>query len=635
MGIETNFDLPPFAPDTSLTRTAIRALRDRMQYLSNDVASRYDTSGQILGLGPNIEIFSAVVFTPYYPSNVRVPTAQYAMIKTATQSGIIPTSKWITEIDTTPGIRLNFIATNYAELDTNGLPTGNFVQQGQQVLVAAVWNRDNVQVGPGPVNSITPISTSEPAYIFYFYPAAWIKITTPMPDSGGMGGGGYYNARSVIGAPVTIDPSTDLVAPQFPNEVVNASDDILAENWSEANLGDPPSHWVPANKFVKATFVGYSNETAPRPVFRFSFEQPIVWLKLIAPVPPNSVGPPPTGGGGYYEAQIVNGVPVTIDPTTDLVAPINPSEVVTSTNPTAALAVNWAEANLGNPPSHWVQTSGYGGSAHEGVFVPAWHIGLSNETVPRPVYRFYIPRPGPVPIKIQPGLNYGSGRYYGATMAGTAVSVSLPADFKSPQNPDNGTSFPGANEQRVAWCNTLESGNTIAPNTWLLGNLDSGGGTETSLVLGVFQGMGIDTNNANALIPIYYGTAPPTFCMFPVFCEQYAGSDGTPISGPTYTYLCSMFTGIIGGGTLNNSVAVAPYRVGAVGFNYYSVFPATFGIGGLDNEGKFFLLWVDERPQFNANVTNYTPVGAWGGAGDPATIQQALDRINAFIGPIP
>lgn len=250
----------------------------------------------------------------------------------------------------------------------------------------------------------------------------------------------------------------------------------------------------------------------------FLADRPVLWMKITSAIDPSTVGPPPLGGGGYYNARSVAKAPVTLDPTTNLIAPISPNETVASTDD--ILAVNWYEANLGNPPSHIVQCP---------TFVPGWLIGYSNETTPRPVYRFYIPKSGIASLSIGfPGsfsgevVALGTGRYYAAVMLGSALNQ----DVTTPFGTDNGTDY-GVTGTCI-WQNqaeALQPALAFSPHAMIAFGRDS-------MVTGNFEGSTLVTiSGVPTIIPVYYGWA--TLALFPVDVYAVSGT-GTVVDPFVY-----------------------------------------------------------------------------------------------------
>jgi hypothetical protein len=464
---EQNFDLPQFPGNEPITREELRELSRRLQNLSNDVASRYTRDGSI-GAGDRftISIFPAqvqgVFAQPSQSASDQAPgpnpqSAQYACVRTVTDAGLTSTSLWHSSPDGLQGIlpqtqgtvnpQAGIIATNLAELDQNGNPTGNFVQPGQQVLVAALWNRGSV----GGISASSPSQNNAPLYMFWFFPTvAWIKIESAQP---------YYSEGS------------------------------------------------------------YS------------------------------------GGGGYYNATLVTGAPVTIDPTTDLVAPISPNETLGTAN--AILAMNWAEANLGDPASHTVECP---------TFVPAWLIGYSNETPSRPVYRFYVPLPGPVTLKITGvyGSAIGGGggaRYKAEIQLGNVYRLDTATNYKLA---DPGTAFPGS--ANAVWVNVFEGGS----------------GTDGTNVVGVGAAVrGSYVGISSSALPVFYGSSAPTGTTFVVNLSVDGGT-----STPNFKYTLTTLGGI----ALTNATISPDFRQG-----WQNLTAATAGLAYINGTGVVGLKYADEQ----------------------------------------
>lgn len=191
-------------------------------------------------------------------------------------------------------------------------------------------------------------------------PTAWIKLTSAAT------GGGFYNARLLTGSPQTIDPTTNLVIPFSPNETIPSTDNILAENCLEANLGAPPSHWcTPLPMFVPAWPIGASNESTPRPAYRFALPPP--------PGPAVALITSPQGYAGKYNGTIYL-PPTTDDGTGDLTMPDG------MTAGASCLIIN-VEEDSGTPGAG---TASATNRLATGSYVVGTYGGMSAETPPRP-----------------------------------------------------------------------------------------------------------------------------------------------------------------------------------------------------------------------------------------------------------
>lgn len=243
--------------------------------------------------------------------------------------------------------------------------------------------------------------------------------------------------------------------------------------------------------------------------YLFIADRPVAWIKITSAMGPASAGTPHVGGGAWYNARSVTGVPVTIDPTTDLVAPIAPSETVAASD--NLLAMNWAESNFGDPPSHWVQCP---------AFVPAWLIGYSNESPPRPAYRFYVPRPGMIDGVVLAVLGSsgggGAGRYQIGVMLGSVAGLDQTTNF---HGTDPGTRYPGS--YNAYWTDVYEGGSGSNGTNII---------TVGSFIRGSFVGMATDGT------PVFYGSSAPSGALFRVKLVQNGGSQGTASAAATWTY---------------------------------------------------------------------------------------------------
>lgn len=268
-------------------------------------------------------------------------------------------------------------ATNVAEL----LSGTTNVQMGQPVLVFSYIDRG---------------VTNRKRYLFITdRPTLYLKITTAMPSASMgsfIGGGGFYNARSVTKQCVQVDPTVagGLIAPCSPNEEVAGTDDVLAENWAEANLGDPGSHWVQPDTFAPAWLVSYSNETPPRPVYRFYSPRPGPQAMLINISTPSGFGATTIAfGTGRYAARPMTGNAVNPDATTDFDFDDPGTNGGSNGSMPYAIWQNMAECRSAAPavgfPTHSLQ----GRSAKP--YVIGWFMGMTVLTIdavstPVPVY---------------------------------------------------------------------------------------------------------------------------------------------------------------------------------------------------------------------------------------------------------
>lgn len=311
---------------------------------------------------------------------------------------------------------------------------------------------------------------------------------------------------------------------------------------------------------------------ANRKRYIFVADRPVLWMKITSAMAPYIAGPPPLGSGGWYNARSVAKAPVTLDPITNLVAPISPNEEVASTDD--ILACNWYEANLGNPPTHVVQCP---------TFAPGWLIGYSDETVPRPVYRFYVPRPGSVPLQLASGYTTAtaSGRYYGRVMLGAVAGQTLAVlDALQWQGQDNGTLFPPFPAPLVMWCNFKEAGSgSIAPpnSTFLMAG--------SRWVMGTFEGVTSDG------VAVYYGDSL-SYETFTIKITSVSGTGGDYTTPASYLYDCLLMDGVGGFGSglaplvgRGAGAPVGPFQPGA-----------GYGLGYLDANGTPGLFCAFEQP---------------------------------------
>lgn len=318
-----------------------------------------------------------------------------------------------------------------------------------------------------------------------------------------------------------------------------------------------------------------------------------VWAQVGQPIPSSSGGSF-TGGGGFYSGRLLHGSPLKIDPSTDLVIPYNPSESGPYLNPSGdapynVLLENTAESNLGDPPSHWVPTYAATATNRQGFtgpIVPCQYIGVSEETTPRPAYRFFYPRPGMVAIKISSGFSgAGAGRYEGVIVSGSAVAATGPLVLPDPGS-DTTNTGPASATLNCVWCNLEEAG----PNA------GSGGFTLQSrvtrmtnaFVCGFYFGTVL---RSGLLLPCYYGVASPGFTLFPVALNVNTGSGGAGATPITFTYdLLANF----------HYTLAPPYYYATnqtPAFRSFSVGPATaaaWGLASIDVDGTIKLWYAFE-----------------------------------------
>lgn len=288
---------------------------------------------------------------------------------------------------------------------------------------------------------------------------------------------------------------------------------------------------------------------------------PQAWIYIDTIMPPASSGSP-NGGGGFYNAKLLTGSPVTISPLGDVVIPTFPNEALPATD--NVLGQNSLEANLGNPPSHWVPL---------GCYVPAWYVGMSNESPPRPVYRFAYPVPGPVSVKIISTNAYytggiGAGRYAGSIGTGRVAGISKTSNFRPP---DTGLTYSG-----TANCvlTDIYEGGSAAAGTAVIAN--------GSIVHAFFVGY----DSENPTVPVLYFSSAPTGTLFIVNLTQDGGSDGTNTAPNTYTYTGTS----LGGATLFKTA------IQARGIPNGSMVPAPLGTAYIDLTGAIILAEAWETP---------------------------------------
>lgn len=165
------------------------------------------------------------------------------------------------KIDVFTAINLPEMIVQQTNQATHGLPTNEtFV-----VEVFGWWDVGNPQ---------------NKHYFFSACPAvAWMQITSTAT------GAGYYNGKLLTGPPQTLDPTVNLVTPINPYESISMTENVVGQNIAETNLTVPsgcdPSHWATLPQVVEAWYIGMSNESTPRPTYRFSlFPSGIFVVKL-------------------------------------------------------------------------------------------------------------------------------------------------------------------------------------------------------------------------------------------------------------------------------------------------------------------------------------------------------------------
>lgn len=254
-----NSDLPAFADNTPVTRADLRRLVMGLTGLSGDVANKYVQGGTYPATSRFvIEVFPAKIESQYQESlGNTVPTAQYNMTRTVTKEGSSQTALWATRTENIPGIALDFVATNYAELDPDGNPTGNSLSAGQQVLIFAVWNRDQVTVNASGTPTTKTVNTK--FYVFYFEPTfpATAKIISNVS-----GAAGKYNG-TIYAIPTTDDGTGDLTLPD--GLTVGASCLVIYTQEDSANGTATATHRLEIGSYPVGTYGGMSEETPPRP----------------------------------------------------------------------------------------------------------------------------------------------------------------------------------------------------------------------------------------------------------------------------------------------------------------------------------------------------------------------------------
>lgn len=406
---------------------------------------------------------------------------------------------------------------------------------------------------------------------------------------------------------------------------------VTATNLAEILGGN--GHILPTNGSLTVEVFGVWDVGNPQQKHYYFCTMPAVaWLCPTSPIPSASLGSY-TGGGGYYNGEILTGSPVAIDPTTDLVIPLK-GELLPAPPTYTVLAENSAECNQGDPPTHWVPCGStfinasnqtFGGAPATSL-IPAYYVGISNESTPRPVYRFFYPRPGPTTLIIGgsgiiSGGGFGTGRYQCAILQGSGVKVDVTLPFTlsgipTTGTPDTGTAIPSSGSTYGPFgifCNLFEAGPEAAVSTptHLL--------RVGSPVVGFFAGMAAAVNSGvTQLVPMYYGHAAPAGTLIPVLLSQVSGSDGTSTSSPTYTYSGSIYfpaiTGIDKWSTGSNTMQPL-VRNGTGGPGWYgSYYPAQFGLAFCDCKGAYTLWYAFEQPNgytgtiVSRNSTNTTTI---------------------------
>jgi hypothetical protein len=143
-------------------------------------------------------------------------------------------------------------------------------------------------------------------------------------------------------------------------------------------------HGLPTNETFCVEVFGWWDVGNPQTKHYFFSACPAVaWMQVTSPAT----------GGGYYNGTLLTGPPQTLDPTVNLVTPINPYENLSVGE--NVIGQNILETNLNVPSgcvgSHWVQLP---------QVVEAWYVGMSKESTPRPTYRFsFLPR-GPFKVTL-------------------------------------------------------------------------------------------------------------------------------------------------------------------------------------------------------------------------------------------
>lgn len=417
---------------------------------------------------------------------------------------------------------------------------------------------------------------------------------------------------------------------------------LTATNLCEVLAGN--AHLLPTDGSMTVEVFATWDVGSPQQKHYFFAVMPnqITWIACTSPMPPASLGSD-IGGGAYYNAIMLAGAPVTIDPLTNLVIPLTPGEkysALTSGLPTVTiLAENSAEPNQGNPPSHWVPCGTFFGGAPDPTLAaagsqlggasaaqwfPAYYTGMSNETPPRPTYRFFCPMPGVTDIQIDGSQSIyvsstailGSGRYIGATVQGSGHNVDPTTAFTAGGGP--GLLDPGFSANRTttlipngtlcAFCNLFESGKNSVATTYP--NVASKFLGDGKIVQGSFRGMMLypastPISSLPTLIPMFYGYAAPTAALFPVLLSvQSGGNGGTDSALPTWTYTMGPIGGINGSGigysnTTYNYTPQSPIygRGGSFPYQqlgYYEA--ATCGLAYIDYTGMPQLFVAFELP---------------------------------------
>ena len=199
----TNFNLPTFADGTPVNRSDLRKLVMAIMRTSGDFANQYVQTGTgQLAKEYQVEMFPAYIASTYVdPKTPSSPSARYNMVRSITTEGQNPNAIWTSYQDGVPGIKQNFVATNYAELSPTGAATGNRLQAKQQVLVFAVWNRSVVSG-----SSVDSVSTK--FYLFYFAPPSptvTVRLGVTSTDPSGIYGYTYATPSYIqTGTPTTV-----------------------------------------------------------------------------------------------------------------------------------------------------------------------------------------------------------------------------------------------------------------------------------------------------------------------------------------------------------------------------------------------------------------------------------------------
>lgn len=291
---------------------------------------------------------------------------------------------------------------------------------------------------------------------------------------------------------------------------------VTATNLAEILGGN--GHILPTNGSLTVEVFGVWDVGNPQQKHYYFCTMPAVaWIKLTSVMPPASLGSPTVGGGGFYNARLMTGSPMTIDPKTDLVMPFSPAEAIPSTD--NILAENCIEANLGDPAVHFVRDLP--------CFVPAWWIGLSKESTPRPVYRFAYPRIDRWHTLKITGYFGGSGGTGGARYKAVLVTGWL-----------DGTPSASAN------MSLPDSGETVGTTTVCYESDPENAITQSHLLpIGAFveaRWVGPGLDNTGTLIAFFRGTGLP-IGMFPVKVKNDGGVQGTAVGSVNCSLTYSIF----------------------------------------------------------------------------------------------